>query len=120
MLLLPVRDTVSERREQIVSRRKLHREGSRQNPPNVFPVKWTKAKLSPRRSREGPPKWALSLSSTKRAYAVVSERTAMSERRSRFSSFQTTRLRRSCAYEIPNAGLADDHHRPAGFGHDLP
>jgi hypothetical protein len=45
------RANIEMRRVQIATRRKLQQEGSRKNPPRAFREKWTKAILTPRRSR---------------------------------------------------------------------
>jgi len=48
------------REVRIASRRKLYREDSRKNQPNVFPVMQTKARSASRRSEKGPWKRVLS------------------------------------------------------------
>jgi hypothetical protein len=42
---------MARRRVQIATREKLQKEGHRKNPPTAFPMKRTKAILTPRRSR---------------------------------------------------------------------
>ncbi len=54
MLRLSGSERMEMRRVQIAIRTKLQREGSRKNPPKAFLVEWTKAILTPRRSRTAP------------------------------------------------------------------